>query len=64
MNVKELKEILENYPDNMAVFMDERKTEFRYGLLNSVRVETINMKEDPDDEKVLATETVVILDEE
>lgn len=64
MTVKQLKEELSKYPDNMDVFLSERKTEFRYGLLNSIRSQEINLMEQPDDEEALATDTVIILDEE
>lgn len=64
MTVKELIENLQKYPSNMEVFLSERKTEFTYGLLNSVSSKQINFKEDPFDDEVLATDTVVILDEE
>lgn len=64
MTVKELKEKLAEYPDHMEIFMAERKTEFTYGLLNSVKSDEIDFKENPYDEEVLARDTVVILDEE
>jgi hypothetical protein len=64
MTVKQLKEALAKFPDDMEVFMAERKTEFAYGLLNSVKSREINFKEEPYDEEVLARDTVVILDEE
>ncbi len=63
MTVKELKHELSKYPDNMEVFVAERKTEFSYGLVNSVFSKEINMMEEPDSEP-LAKETVVIIDEE
>lgn len=63
MTVKQLKEALEKYPENMQFFIDGGKSGFRYGLANSVRKQKINLKEDPDGE-VLATESVVIIDEE
>lgn len=63
MNVKELKEKIANLPDNMDVFIAERKTEFSYGLVNSAFVKKINFTEDPDGE-VLAQENVLVLDEE
>ncbi len=63
MTVKQLKEELSQYPDNMDVFIDERVTEFNYGLLNSVRKKDINMTEGPGGE-VMARETVIILSEE
>lgn len=63
MTVKELKQRLEKFPEHMEVFMDERSTEFRYGLLNSVSCREIDFVEEPGDEP-LATDTVVILSEE
>jgi hypothetical protein len=67
MTVKELKEKLQQYPDDMDVFVSERKTDFAYGLVNSVRSEEITFAENPDfgeDDEVQAKETVVIIDEE
>lgn len=63
MTVSQLKKELEKYPDNMDVFLDERLTEFKFGLLNSVKKKKINFKEEPDGE-VLATDNCVILSEE
>jgi len=62
MTVKQLREELTKYPDNMDVFLAERKTEFDYGLLNSVRKEKINFMEEPDS-KPLSSDVVIILDE-
>ena len=64
MNVKQLIEALSNYPANMDVFLAERKTEFAYGLLNSVRQQEIGFIEDPGDEEIMAKDIVIILDEE
>lgn len=36
MTVKQLKEKLNDFPDNMDVFLAERQTEYAFGLLNSV----------------------------
>lgn len=63
MTAAELIKILEKVPPNMQIFMGERLTEFKYGLVNSAKVKTINMAEEPDGE-VLATEKVIILEEE
>lgn len=63
MNIKELREKIQDLPDCMDVFMSERKTEFTYGLVNSAKVKKINFMEDPDGE-VLARENVLVLDEE
>ena len=63
MSVKELKEKLSKYPDSMLVFVAERKTEFAYGLVNSVTTRCINFSEDPDSDP-MANDDVVVLDEE
>lgn len=63
MTVKELKEKIANLPDNMDVFVAERKTEFTYGLVNSASVKKINFMEEPNGE-VLAQDNVLVLDEE
>jgi len=53
---------LEPYPDNMEVFIAERKTDFAFGLLNSVESKEINFMEEPDSEP-MAKATVIVLDE-
>ena len=63
MTVKKLKEQLSKYPDSMGVFLAPRRTQFTYGLLNGVTSKEIAFKEEPKG-KTLATDTVVILDEE
>lgn len=62
MNVKQLKEELAKYPDHYEVFLADRKTEFKYGLANSVRSEYIQFMEDPGGDP-LAEDTVLIIDE-
>lgn len=63
MNIRELKIKIENLPDDMDVYISERKTEFSYGLLNSVFVKDINLMEDPSGD-IICSETVLVLDEE
>lgn len=62
MTVKELRQQLELFPDNMDVFVDERHTDFTYGLVNSAQVKNINFMEDPDG-PALSNEDVVVLSE-
>lgn len=66
MTVRQLKKAIEHYPDNMDVFIAERKTDFAYGLLNSVKVKEISLGGfgEEDEEDVAAVDRVVILDEE
>lgn len=63
MNIKKLKEIIKDLPDNMEVFIDERLTEFKYGLVNSAIVKEIGFQEEPNG-KTLAKQTVFILKED
>ncbi len=63
MTVKELKATLEQYPDNMDVFVDERRTDFYYGLVNSVTKEYISFMEEPNG-KAMSRDEVVMLSEE
>lgn len=63
MTIKELKQKIESLPDNMEVFMDERVSEFRYGLVNSGFVKEIPFSEDPLDEP-MSYDSVFILSEE
>ena len=63
MTVKKLIEKLSEYPENMEVFIAERKSEFTYGILNSVSKQEINFMEEPNGE-VLSSDEVVILDED
>jgi hypothetical protein len=63
MTVKQLKEQLAKYPDNMQVFVADRKTEFKYGLVNSIYQKKITFHEEWDS-KPLATDEVLIIDEE
>lgn len=62
MTVKELKNKLNEYPDNMDVFIDERLTEFTYGLANSVKMKKINFVDEPGGE-VISRDNVVIISE-
>jgi len=63
MNKAELIKALEPYPDTMSVFIDERLTDFRYGLVNGVKAEQINFMEDVEGH-TLAQDKVIILSEE
>lgn len=63
MTVKELKEIIKDLPDTMDVFMDERLTEFKYGLVNSATVRKINFVEDVNGQ-VLSSYEVLVLSED
>lgn len=63
MTVKELKLKLNEFPEDMDVFIDERVTEFTYGLANSARIKEINFAEEPGGE-VESRDKVVIISEE
>lgn len=60
MNVKQLKEQLNKYPDDMDVLIAERETEFSYEFLKSLYIIYID---DPESEP-LCSNTVLVLDNE
>jgi hypothetical protein len=65
MNVKQLIEELKKYPETMDVFMAERRTEYAYGLLNSVSVKEVLFEPNDDFESEdVAKENCVILSED
>ncbi len=68
MTIKELKQKIADLPDNMEVFVAERKTEFSYGLVNSAYVKEIFFTEDEfpteDEIKQAPREKVLIIEEE
>lgn len=63
MTVGQLIDELSQYPEDMDVFLAERKSDFDFGLLNSVNQAQLNFKEDSDGETT-STLNCVILDEE
>ncbi len=63
MTKKELLNLLEPYNDNMEIFLDERNTDFKYGLLNSVSKVMVNFSED-EDGQILASDECIILSEQ
>ncbi len=65
MTVKTLIEKLQELPQGLDVFIDERSTEFQFGELNGARVASINFYESVGDETPLAEDVdVVVLSEE
>jgi hypothetical protein len=63
MNIKELKKIIKDLPDTMDVFMDERLTDFTYGLVNTAKVREIDFMEESDGE-VISSDNVLVLSED
>lgn len=63
MTIKQLKEIIKDLPNDMLVYVDERRTEYTYGYVNTAEVQQINIMDEHDnvtDEDV----RVLILSEE
>lgn len=63
MTVKELKEKLESFPDDMPIYIAERASEYNYGLLNSAYTHEIHIITEVEGWSEKET-TVVVLDEE
>lgn len=57
MTVKELKNKLDQYPDNVDVMIGPHRSEFEYGLLDEVKQEPVEFK----DGKLKATQDCVVL---
>jgi len=64
MNLKEFRERTKNMPDNTDIYIGERLTEFKYGLVNSAAFKTISMTEEPDGSGESAKDDVLILEED
>ena len=63
MTIKQLKEIIKDLPDDLLIYVDERRTEYTYGYVNTAEVQQINIMDEHDnvtDEDV----RVLILSEE
>ena len=63
MTIKQLKEIIKDLPDDLLVYVDERRTEYTYGYVNTAEVQQINIMDEHEnvtDEDV----RVLILSEE
>lgn len=63
MTKKQLIEALAPFPDTMDVYVGERKTDFYYGIVNSVYTKKIPFTEEPVG-KIIAKETVIVIDED
>jgi hypothetical protein len=63
MNIGKLKQAIANLPDDMEVFIGERLTEEAYGLVNSVREQTITVGDD-EDADIYAQMRVFVLTED
>lgn len=64
MTLGEFKKKTEGYPDHLELFIDERLTEFKYGLVNSIEKKVIGFMEDPFDTEPKAKAEVIVFSEE
>jgi len=64
MNVKELKQKLNNYPDDMDVFIHSTLTEFKYGLVNSVVSKKIRFSENDTPSEISPIVNCLVLTED
>lgn len=63
MTVKELRDELNRYPDNMHIVINKTETEFSHVPLEKVTPEKIGFSEEPNG-KVLAKDKVLVLSDE
>lgn len=65
MTIGELKEKIADIPDEVIVFIDERRTEFTYGIVNGTTRKEVDIYEDAfTDEEPLSTVDAFILSED
>ena len=62
MNVAQLKEKLNDYPDNMEIAIRSTESEFSFAPINQLTEVDVDFKEDPHG-KVLNTQKCLLLDE-
>ena len=63
MKAEDLIDILITLPGDTKVCIAERKTEFKYGLVNSAYMRKVDFTDEPSGE-IMDSETILILDEE
>lgn len=64
MTLGQFRKLTENMPDNLDLFVAERRTEFSFGLVNSAYVKEIGFAEDPMGETIAELNMeVLVLDE-
>jgi hypothetical protein len=63
MTLGEFRKITAGYTDDLELFMDERRTDFKYGLVTSVEKKEIGFQEDPGSEILSRNEVIVISEE-
>lgn len=63
MTLGEFRKLTEGWPDNLDLFVNERITDFKYGLVESVKRKEIPFSEEPGG-KTLSTDEVIVLSED
>lgn len=61
MTVKELKNELEKYPDDMDVFIKQTNDEFELSLVNSIEKKNVLFSEGDDNPETEANDDVIII---
>lgn len=62
MTLGQFRKLTKDMPDELDLFVAERRTEFAFGLVNSAYIKEIGFSEEPED-KPIAHEEVLVLDE-
>ena len=60
MNIKELKSLINNLPDNAEIYFGERQTVYDYGLINSAKIRDIDFENENGE---MIKKTALLLDE-
>jgi hypothetical protein len=60
MTLGEFKKKTADFPDHLDLFIDERLTEFKYGLVNSIERKKINFSEENGGGPTAKAEVIVL----
>lgn len=63
MTVRQLKQRLKHYPDDLEIYVPERSTDFAYGMIEHVESKEINFMEEPGGE-IIGRQKVLVLSED
>ena len=63
MTLKEFRKQTKDWDENLELFMGERLSEFKYGLINSIDLKKINFMDEPNGEPLARTKVIVLTED-
>lgn len=62
MTLGEFRKLTDKFPDHLDLFIEERITDFMYGLVESVEKKKINFSEAPEGKSLVKAEVIILSD--